>query len=722
MESITDYFSLPHISLPVQNPALVFFIVLAIILFAPLLFNKLRIPHLVGLIIAGAIIGENGLNILQRDESFKLFGQVGIFYIMFLAGLEMDIGSIKENRVSGLTFGLLTAIIPFGLGFLAGISLLHYTLSASLLLACIFASHTLVAYPIAARYGITRQRSVQISVVGTMIALLLSLMVLAGIAGDFKGEGGMRFWMLFVLKFAVYLTVLFFFFPRCIRFFFKKVSDPVLQYSFVLAMVFLSATSADLCGLEGILGAFLAGLIFGHYIPQSSPLMSRLEFVGNALFIPFFLIGVGMLVNVHPLFESMNPVIVVSVMVIVGTLTKWLAAVCTRMLLKMKRPEGLMMFGLSEAHAAGALAMVMVGTNLVNHDGNPLMSSDVLDGVVVMILISCIISSICTEQASKQLKLMSDKKQLEEQKQGDDEKILIPINNQNNIYSLVHTGIAMRNAKLNRGLIFLNIINDGLSDEKEKEKVAHSKACLAEAGKICTESNNVSFQTQSRYAVDFPSATAHAFRENDASEIIIGLHEKQTPSDSLLGDYMKKLTDLIKHQIIAVHYTTVYSAIRRIVVAIPDQAEAETGFLRWVERVARLANDIKCEIKFYGSESTTRHIEYYMQRKHKTAQYECKLFHMKNGIDMLAGEVNPDHLLVIVSARHGSMSYLSNINKLNVSIKRHFSSNSLMIIFPDQNANEKEGNKRSFADPLDQDNYHSSVITNWLSKWVGKMG
>ena len=722
MESIIEYFSLPHISLPVQNPAVVFFIVLAIILFAPLLFNKLRIPHLVGLIIAGAIIGENGLNILQRDESFKMFGQVGIFYIMFLAGLEMDIGSIKENRVSGITFGLLTAIIPFGLGFFAGMSLLHYSLSASLLLACIFASHTLVAYPIVARYGITRQRSVQISVVGTMIALLLALMVLAGIAGNFKGDGGLKFWLLFILKFTVYLTALFFFFPRCIRFFFRKVSDSVLQYSFVLAMVFLSATSAELCGLEGILGAFLAGLIFGHYIPQSSPLMNRVEFVGNALFIPFFLIGVGMLVNVHPLFASVRPVIVVSVMVIVGTFTKWLAAVCTRMLLKMKRQEGLMMFGLSEAHAAGALAMVMVGTNLVNQDGNPLMSSDVLDGVVVMILISCIISSICTEQASKQLKLMSDKEQMKERKLGDDEKILIPINNKNNIFNLVHTGIAMRNEKLNRGLIFLNIINDGLSDEKEKEIVEHSKACLEEAKRICSESKNVSAQTQSRYAVDFPSATAHAFRENDASEIIIGLHEKHTPSDTLLGDYMKKLTDLIKHQIIAVRYTNNYSDIRRIVVIIPEQAEAENGFLRWVERIARLADEIKCEIKFFGSESTINHIDFYMQRKHKTTQYECKLFHMKNGIDLLASEVNPDHLLVIVSARHGSMSYQSNINKLNLSIKRHFSANSLMIIFPDQNPNEKDGTKRSFADPLDQDNYHSSAITNWLSKWVGKMG
>lgn len=720
MESIIEYFSLPHISLPVHNPAVVFFIVLAIILCAPLLFNKLRIPHLVGMIIAGAVIGENGLHILERDEGIKLFGQVGIFYIMFLAGLEMDLGGLKENRRSGMTFGLLTWSIPFVFGYLAGIYLLHYSMSASLLLACIFASHTLVAYPIAARYGISRQRSVQVSVVATMIALLLALMVLAGIAANFKGDGGLMFWILFFVKFAVYLSALFFLLPRGIRVLFRKVSDPVLQYTFVLAMMFLSATSAELCGLEGILGSFLAGLIFARYIPQSSSLMKRVEFVGNALFIPFFLIGVGMLVNVHPLFESITPVVVVTVMVVVGTLTKWLAAVCSRMILKMKRAEGLMMFGLSEAHAAGALAMVMVGTSLTGADGHPLMSSDVLDGVVVMILISCVISSIITEQASKQLKLSADKQLVEDTKNGDDEKIMIPINNFANISSLAQTGIMMRNKPLNRGLIFLNIINFGLDEKEEEEKVAHSQLCLSEARRICIASE-ASYQLQHRYAVDFPSATAHAFRENDASEIIIGLHEKQTPSDTLLGDYMKKLTDLIKHQIIAVRYTLPFPSIRRIAVVIPEQAEGESGFLRWLERIARLGDEMQCGIRFFGSDSTINHIEYYMQRKHKTTKYDCKLFHMKNGLDMLAGEVNPDHLLVIVSARHGSISYHSNINKLNVSIKRHFPTNSLMIIYPDQNAS-KDGEKRSFADPLDQDNYHSSAITNWLSKWVGKMG
>lgn len=717
MDSLTQY-----IQLPIQNPTLVFFIVLAIILFAPIVFSKLRIPHIVGMIIAGAIIGEHGFNILERDGSFKLFGQVGIYYIMFLAGLEMDLGGLKQNRKNGITFGVLTALIPFVFGYISGYYLLHYSLLASLLLACIFASHTLVAYPIVTRYGVSHSKSVQTSVVGTMIALLFALIILAGIAGKFNGEGGTLFWVLFAAKFALFIAFVFFILPICVRTFFKKFSDPVLKFSFTLAMMLLCAAVADLCGLEGILGAFLSGLVFNRYIVQSGPLMNRVEFVGNAIFIPFFLISVGMLVNVKPLFESTEPLFVVIVMVVAGTVSKWIAAFLTRKVLGMRSHDGLMMFGLSEAHAAGALAMVMVGTSLVNEEGVPLMSGAVLDGVVVMILLSCIISSIATEQAAKQLKISADNAVFQESQKGDDEKILIPINEPSSITGLTNTGIMMRNKSLNRGLIFLNIVNDANDDKEVKAGMAHSKECLSKAKAIC-DAANVKIQMQSRIAVDYASATSHAFRENDASEILIGLHRKRTPNDTLIGDFTKRLLDLINRQIIAVHFTIAPDTLRRIVVAMPEQAEYESGFRRWIERIMRMAEKAGCEIQFYGLEGALRRVEWYIHRKHQGLRFECKTFHMKNGIDQLKDVVNDDHLLVIVSARHGTVSYQSNINRINESIKKHYSKCSIMIIFPDQKEEDEEGQEhRTFADPLDQDNYHSSAITNWLSKWVAKMG
>ena len=275
-----------YLPLPITDPTWIFFLVLCVILFAPMIFSKLRIPHIIGMILAGVLIGEHGLNILTRDASFELFGKVGIYFIMFLAGLEMDLQNLKQNRVKGFTFGVITTLIPFALGFMAGFYFLDYNLPASLLLACIFASHTLVAYPIVGRYGLAKSPAVTISVAATMIALLSALLFLAGISGTIKGTGDFWFWAIFGLKFVVYIFGMFFLLPRLIRIFFRKYSEPVIQFTFTIAVVFLSAATAELCGLEGIFGAFLSGLVLNRFVPNTSPLMNRIEFIGNAVFIP----------------------------------------------------------------------------------------------------------------------------------------------------------------------------------------------------------------------------------------------------------------------------------------------------------------------------------------------------------------------------------------------------------------------------------------------------
>ena len=312
--------------LPITDPTWIFFIVLCIILFSPIIFTRLHIPHLVGLILAGAIIGEHGFNILARDSSFELFGKVGIYYIMFLAGLEMDLEGLKKNLGHGFTFGLFTVSIPFVFGFVAGIWLLSFSVPASFLMGCILASHTLVAYPIIGRYGLMNRQSVVISVTATMVALVFALMVLAIISGTLRGMDNVFEWMWLGLRFVLLIAMIFLIFPRIIRWFFRHQTDNIVQYIFVLAMVFLAAAVAEFCGIEGILGAFFCGLVFNRFIPASSTLMNRTEFVGNAIFIPYFLIGVGMLVNVKPMFTSGAALTVVIVMVVAGTLSKYLAA------------------------------------------------------------------------------------------------------------------------------------------------------------------------------------------------------------------------------------------------------------------------------------------------------------------------------------------------------------------------------------------------------------
>ena len=334
------------LKLPITDPTWIFLLVLLIILFAPILLTKLRIPHIIGMILAGLAIGEHGFNILVRDSSFELFGKVGVYYIMFLAGLEMNMADFKKNRGKAVALGLLAFIIPISIGMVTNVLLLKYSLITSILLASMYASHTLVAYPIVIRYGISRQRSVSIAVGGTAVTDTLTLLVLAVISGVFKGEAGLL--------------------PRVGRWFFRRYDDNVMQYIFVLAMVFLGAGLMELIGMEGILGAFLVGLVLNRLIPHVSPLMSHLEFVGN----------------VKVIFGGGDALKVAGVMIVVALGGKWIASWLTQKIYRMSVLERELMFGLSNAQAAATLAAVLVGYNIILPDGSRLLNEDVLNGTV----------------------------------------------------------------------------------------------------------------------------------------------------------------------------------------------------------------------------------------------------------------------------------------------------------------------------------------------------
>ncbi|MBR5061681.1 MAG: cation:proton antiporter, partial [Prevotella sp.] len=299
MSNIAQYF-------PITDPTLIFLVVLLVILSAPIVMGKLRIPHIIGMVLAGVLLGKYGLGILERDKSFEILGKVGLYYIMFLAALEMDMEGLKKDLGKVGIYGLLTFLIPSLMMYVVGVVFLHYSPATSLLMSCIMASNTLIAYPIVVRYGLQRKPSVTLSVGGTMLSLLLSLMVLAAIVAAHKNVVGVWFWAAFIVKFAVYCIGITLLVPRLARWFLRRYSDAVMQYIFVMAMMFMSAALSEAVGVEGIFGAFVSGIILNRYIPHVSALMNRIEFIGNALFIPYFLIGVGMLINVRLLFHGGN--------------------------------------------------------------------------------------------------------------------------------------------------------------------------------------------------------------------------------------------------------------------------------------------------------------------------------------------------------------------------------------------------------------------------------
>lgn len=705
MLNLSQYF-------PITDPTLIFFVVLLMILLSPIIMGRLRIPHIIGMVLAGVVVGQYGLDILERDASFELFGRVGLYYIMFLAGLEMDMEGLKKNRNRVAVFGLLTFLIPFAMTYAMASGLLHYTPLGSLLLAAIMASNTLIAYPIVGRYGLTRHTSSTLSVGSSMMALFMALIVMASIVNSFHGGSGIGFWLLFVVKFATYCAGLILVIPRLTRWFLRRYSDAVMQFIFILATVFLSAVLSDAVGLEGIFGAFMSGLILNRFVPKVSPLMNRIEFTGNALFIPYFLIGVGMLINVRLLFAGSRILWVVFCLVFFGTLGKAVAAYLAARLFRMPWLSGHMMFGLTSAHAAGAIAMVMVGRQLETAPGRYLFGDEVLNGIVIMILFTCVISTVITERAAQRLRLQ-EKEEPQLKKDIDDEKILIPVKYPEYADNLVTMATMMRNPRSKRDLVALNVVYD---DVNMRHNQAEGQQLLDHLRHLASASD-VPMTTQVRIAANIANGIKHAFKEFQASEILMGLHFHKEVSRGFWGEFTRSLYNGLSRQIIITRIMQPLNTIRRIQVAVPSRAEFEPGFYRWLERLARMAGNLECRVVFHGRQDTLQLVKEFIRNRFPSVRAEYEELEHWNELPELATRVREDHLFVIVTARKGTISYKSAMERLPDEVNKCFKGKTLMIIFPDQYGNRMDD--MTFAQPQHTEERSAyEAVREWIQNKV----
>ena len=703
MPDLTQYF-------PITNPSLIFLLVLVIILLAPIIMGKLRIPHIIGMVLAGVAIGQYGFNILVRDDSFELFGRVGLYYIMFLAALEMDVEGVKKNKGKLSLFGLLTFAVPFTLTFIMSEWLLGYPTIASLLLGCLMASNTLIAYPTVSRYGQQRKPSVALSVGASMLSLLVALVVLAALVASHNGQTGVLFWLWFVAKFVIYCGGLTLLIPKLTRWFLRRYSDAVMQFIFVMAMLFMSAVLSESIGLEGIFGAFLSGLILNRYIPHVSPLMNRIEFIGNALFIPYFLIGVGMLINVRLAFSDTGVLWVALAITLFGTAGKAIAAYLSALLFRLPlNTSGNMMFGLTSAHAAGAIAIIMVGMRLTTPDGSVLVTGEMLNGVVLMILLTCLISTVVTEQAAQQITLRD--KEIPQEDTQDDEKMLIPMKYPEYAVRLVNLAIMMRNPKLGRGLVGLSVVYDDVDMRLNQERGQR----LLEKVQQYAAAADVKMQTQVRVAANIANGIKHAFKEFRASEIIIGMHMHPEVSASFWGEFHQSLFNGLNRQIIMARLKQPLSTIRRIEVAVPSRAQFEPGFYRWLERVARLSVNLECRTIFHGRTDTLALINQYVRNRHPEMRVEFMQMDHWNEMPRLAATIAEDHLFIVIAARKGTVSYKNALEHLPEEIQQFFSGKNIIIIFPDQHGDPMD--EMTFAQPQHQEERSAYLA---IKEWVNK--
>ena len=703
MINLSSYF-------PITDPTLIFFVVLVIILTAPIVMSKLRIPHIIGMVLAGIAIGQYGFNILERDNSFELFGRVGLYYIMFLAGLEMDMEGVKKHTRHFVIFGLLTCFVPLFLTYVMAMTILGYSSAASFLLGCIMASNTLISYPIIGRYGLQRHQSVTLSVGSSMISLFMALVMLAALSGSFSKESSWLFWPLFILKFALYCLASLVFIPKLTRYFLRRYSDAVMQYIFVLAIMFLSAALTSAIGLEGIFGAFFSGLILNRYIPRVSPLMNRIEFIGNALFIPYFLIGVGMLINVRTIFTGFNMLWIVFLIVFFGTFGKALAAYISSLLLRYTKADGNIMFGLTSAHAAGAIAMVMVGMRLEVAPGQYLINDIMLNGIIMMILFTCIISTLMTEHAAKQI-IIQEKAHLQtEQPKDDDERILLCVKYPDIAPQLLYLSILMRNQRLNRELVALNVVYDGQNSSRDRTQGLQ----LLEQLQQQASASDVRVQTQVRLATNIANGIKHAFREFACSEIIMGMHVHTDISPRFWGEFIQSLYNGLNRQIVLTRFVQPMATLRRIRVAVPSRAEFEPGFRRWLERLCRISGQLDCRIQFHGRKDSLVLIAEYINNRHPNVRAEYTPMEHWNELPQLAADMAEDHLFVVVTARKGTISYKTALERLPDELQKYFTGKNLMIIFPDQFGDQKE-DRMSFTE---SQHHEENSIYDSISRWI----
>ena len=659
-----------------------FLLILVIILAAPLLLNKLRIPHLLGLIIAGAIIGPNGFNLVLRDSSIILSGTAGLLYIMFLAGLEIDLGDFKKNKWKSLTFGMYTFLVPMALGTLVGLYVLNFSMLTSVLLASMFASHTLIAYPIISKLGITKDKAVGITVGGTMITDTLALLVLTVIVEMAVGEVDDWFWYRLGAAIILFFAFVMIVFPIVGRWFFKRCEDNVSQYIFVLVMVFLGAYLAELAGLESIIGAFLAGMALNRLIPSTSPLMNRVEFVGNAIFIPFFLIGVGMLIDYRAFFTNWDTIKVGAVMIVVATVAKFVAAWMTQKTFRMSVDQRRVIFGLSNAQAAATLAAVMVGYNVILGEtpvGEPirLLNESVLNGTILMILVTCTMASFSAQKGAHNI-AMND---VSEEKEGTgehQERILIPVSYEKNVTELVNLSTAIKSKKNKNGLFALNVINNQASDDKAFKQ---SKKVLNMAVTTASATDNV-LQDLLRYDLNVANAIISVIKEQGITDLVLGLHQGKGVVSSFLGNMTEAI--LGQSNVTTLIYRPIQpiATVKRHLVVVPARAEKEVGFPMWVNKVWNIIHNSGAKAVFYASEDTTMYLKEIYKKRPIEAEFSS--FDDWDDFLIMSREIKSDDTLWVVMSRRERLSYHANMSRIPNYLNKYFQSNSFVLVYPIQ--------------------------------------
>lgn len=683
MEKLIQHIS-EAFTTPLTNPVLVFTIILTIILISPIILRPIKVPGIIGLILFGVLLGPHGLNWLAKIDkdtlqgsgvdAIDLFSTIGLLYIMFIAGLELDMNEFKKTRNKSLLFGCLTFVIPISIGFPVCHYLLGYDVLPSILIASMFATHTLVSYPIVNSYGISKREAVAITIGGTILTDTAVLIILAVIVGATQGEINQEFWVTLGVSFMVFLFIMFGVIPRVAKWFFQKIeSEKTAHYIFVLAVVFFAAFLAEIAGLEPIIGAFVAGLALNKLIPHSSALMNRIEFIGNAIFIPFFLISVGMIVDISVLMKGPMALIIAGTLTVVAATGKFLAATATSFFAKYSKNDRNLIFGLSNAHAAATLAIIMVGYD------RDIIDENVLNGTIVLILITCIIASLVTENASRRIVMegQQDDEHMEHVPEQE-ERLLLPIANLNTMEPILDFATLIKSKKSPHPLHILSVVAD---NEQAERNMANARKNLDNMAKYASGSE-MDVELLSTIDFNIASGIGRTSREILADCLILGWPSATSFIDKIVGEKTESILNRTDANLFMCRFDNPFLSNKSIVVFVPPLAESEKGFEYWMEKILKLAGELTVPLTFVCDKRTQAAIIEVLKMLETSVPSSFDNYEDWDNIYGLATFSNADALLVFVSARYGDVSYRDSLGGLAKRVGRYFKRQNLILIFP----------------------------------------
>jgi Kef-type K+ transport system membrane component KefB len=656
--------------LPVKNPVLILALTLLIILFSPLLFKRFKIPGIIGLIIAGVFIGPNSLHIIESTNSFELLSKTGLLYIMFLAGLEIDMQEFRQNRSKSIVFGALTFLVPISIGYLVCIYVFHFSLWSSVLLASMFSTHTLLSYPIVSNMGIVKNRAVQITFGGTIITDSAVLILLGIITNVVTGEMNGAFWIKIIVSLGLLFFSTLYLLPKISRWFFRNIeAQASSHYIYVLAVVFISGFLSELAGVEPIIGAFLAGLGLNKVIPHNSILMNRIVFIGNTLFIPFFLISAGMLVDLKLFFKGSDALLFAGILCVVGLLTKYFAAWLTAFIYKFSKPERNIIFGLSVSHAAATLAIIKVGFDIGLFDQN------IINATIILILISCLVSSFVSERAARQIAVLE--KDVSRKASDKIERILIPVSNPENIQRLIDFALLIKDQKSNEAIYPLSIVEDD-ADADEKLNVVRK---VIEGAVEQISSGDKKVEVLKKVDLSIVDGIIRTAKAYNITDILISFKAQHGASNLIFGNISENLLNKSKQAVIISKILQPLNTFKRIIVVLTPNAELENGFIRLISRLNNMLKQIGSESYIYGFQTTLDRFSYEIADKKKVF-FKYKTIENFEDFDLIT---NPkeDDLFILVTARKQTVSYDFHVDEMAKKLNKNHEFTSFAVFYPE---------------------------------------